>query len=266
MLTINQSCSFLRFLIRALVQFVLLTPKPPTFVQPPDQQPFVGAILGVNTLCIALHLWLSPAVGTEATRGYLHGGMAMDFIGQEGPTSRIVLVLLDVLVMALQLVHFTAHISRKRLKDGAAATTTTPQAPETAPAPSQGQDLDSEERGVRHSVELQRQDDIEMQTLNASGRPDAPSPNIAEDDSEPTNNERASLLSSPPQTDMHIFDAFHSGQIVLADLNVWRASREQFLTSRKAASSAEQREARRASYRAQLTRGLFQVGVARLGR
>lgn len=268
MLTIKQSCSFLRFLIRALVQFVLLTPKPATFVQPPDQQPFVGAILGINTICLALHLWLSPAVGTEATRGYLHGGMAMDFIGQQGPTSRIALVLLDLLVMALQLVHFTAHISRKRLKDGAAGsnTTTTPQAPETAPTPSQGQDLDSEERGVRHSVELQRQDDIEMQTLNTSGSPDAPSPNTAEDDSEPTSSERASLLSSPPQTDMHIFDAFHSGQIVLADLNVWKASREQFLSNRKVSSSAEQREARRASYRAQLTRGLFQVGVARLGR
>lgn len=270
MLTIIQSCSFLRFIIRALVHFVLLTPKPATFVQPPDQQPFVGAVLGLNFICIILHLWLNPATGTEATRGYLHGGMAMDFIGQKGPTSRIILVLLDLLVMALQLVHLTAHISRKRLKDNAAAATTST-TPQAAPAPSSGQDLDSEERGVRHSTELQQQDDIEMQTLNASGRPNIPASSTTaataateEEEADEPNEHEALLSSSPPQTDIHIFDAFHSGQIVLADLNIWKSTKEQFWAYQK--SSAEQREARRASYRAQITSRLFDMGVARFGR
>lgn len=92
----------------------------------------------------------------------------MDFIGQKGPVSRLVLVLFDSLVMALQFVHLTAHINRKRLKDGAASATAAPQV--ATPAPSAGQDLDSEERGVRHSTELEQQNDIEMQTLNPSGR------------------------------------------------------------------------------------------------
>lgn len=252
-------------MLRSLVQFVLLTPKPPTFVQPPDQQPFVGAILGANMLCIALHIWFIPATGTEATRGYLHGGLAMDFIGQKGPSSRITLVLFDLLVMALQFVHLTAHITRKRLKDNATAAAT-PSTQQT-PAPSTGQDLDSEERGVRHSTELEQQDDIEMQTLNPSGHTrNAATSTAADDDDNDESNEREALISSapPPRTDIHIFDSFHSGQIVLADLNIWKTVREQFWAYQK--STVEQRDARRASYRAQLTSRLMDFGIARLSR
>lgn len=255
------SCSFIRFMLRCLVQFVLLTPKPPTFVQPPDQQPFVSVVLGANLLCIALHILFSPATGTEATRGYLHGGLAMDFIGQKGPTSRITLVLFDLLVMALQFVHLTAHITRKRLKDGVAPAAAS-QAQQT-PAPSAGQDLDSEERGVRHSTELEQQDDIEMQTLNPSGQTESAATVTDEDDE---SNERDTLLASapPPRTDIHIFDSFHSGQIVLADLNVWKTVKDQYWAYYK--STAEQRDARRASYRAQLTSRLMDFGIARFNR
>jgi hypothetical protein len=265
------SCSFIRFMLRSLVQFVLLTPKPPTFVQPPDQQPFVGAVLGANILCIALHLWFIPVTGTEATRGYLHGGLAMDFIGQKGPASGFTLVLFDLLVMALQFVHLTAHITRKRLKDGAAAATAPTPATTQAPTPSTGQDLDSEERGVRHSTELEQRDDIEMQTLNPSGRAGnaaAATVTVTDDitDESDETNEREALLSSapPPRTDIHIFDSFHSGQIVLADLNIWKTVREQFWAYQK--STMEQRDARRASYRAQLTSRLMDFGIARLSR
>lgn len=253
-------------MLRALVQFVLLTPKPPTFVQPPDQQPFVGAVLGMNIICIGLHIWLNPMTGTEATRGFLHGGLAMDFIGQKGPAGRITLVLFDMLVMALQFVHLTAQITRKRLKDGVPASA--PHAQGT-PAPSAGQDLDSEERGVRHSTELEQQDDIEMQTLNPSGgRADAasspPTRPIPGDEDIETNEREALLASDPPRTDIHIFDSFHSGQIVLADLNIWKTTREQFWAYQK--STPEQRDARRATYRAQLTSRLMDFGIARLGR
>jgi hypothetical protein len=248
-------------MLRSLVQFVLLTPKPPTFIQPPDQQPFVGAVLGANLLCIALHIWFVPATGTEATRGYLHGSLAMDFIGQKGPASRVTLVLFDLLVMALQFVHLTAHITRKRLKDGAAPAATPPT--QQIPAPSTGQDLDSEERGVRHSTELEQRDDIEMQTLNPSGQTGTAAAVVDEDDE---SNERDTLLASapPPRTDIHIFDSFHSGQIVLADLNIWKTIKEQFWAYQK--STVEQRDARRASYRAQLTSRLMDFGIARLNR
>jgi hypothetical protein len=164
-------------------------------------------------------------------------------------------------LMSLQFVHLTAHITRKRLKDGASPTV----APQTqrTPAPSTGQDLDSEERGVRHSAELEQQDDIEMQTLNPSGQTGDAFTAADEDDE---SNERDTLLSSAPplRTDIHIFDSFHSGQIVLADLNVWKTIKEQFWAYQK--STAEQRDARRASYRAQLTSRLMDFGIARLNR
>ena len=185
----------------------------------------------------------------------------MDFIGQKGPTSRITLVLFDLLVMALQLIHLSAHITRKRLKGGAAPAA----APQTqqAPAPSTGQDLDSEERGVRHSTEMEQQDDIEMQTLDPSGQA-GDAVTAADEDDE--SNERDTLLASapPPRTDIHIFDSFHSGQIVLADLNIWRTIKEQFWAYQK--STTEQRDARRATYRAQLTSRFLDLGIARLNR
>jgi hypothetical protein len=252
-------------MLRSLVQFVLLTPKPPTFVQPPDQQPFVGAVLLTNLLCIFLHLWFIPAAGTEATRGYLHGGLAMDFIGQKGPASRFTLVFFDLLVMALQFVHLTAHITRKRLKDGGAVATV-PQTQQAQPPPSTAQDLDDEERGVRRSAELEQQEDFEMQTLQSSGHAANSATTTITNEEDDETNEREALLAPPPpqRTDIHVFDSFHSGQIVLADLNIWKTTREQFWADQKV--TGEQREAQRAGYRAQLTSALLGFGVARLGR
>jgi hypothetical protein len=51
---------------------------------------------------------------------------------------------------------------------------------------------------------------------------------------------------------------------VLADLNIWKTIRDQFWAYQK--STAEQRDARRASYRAQLTSRLMNFGIARFNR
>ncbi|KAK4550177.1 hypothetical protein LTR36_003144 [Oleoguttula mirabilis] len=222
-------CSFLRFLLRAFVHFVFLTPKPSIFPEPPGNRPYVGAILGANLLCLFLHaIYAAPAAG-EATRGYLHGGLAMDFIGQKGPTSKTALLLLDVLVVMLQLGQLSMHITRQRLKDTAVAVTTSNGREYTASAPVQ--DLDSEERGVRRSDEQQ---DIEMQTLDRSGVA-AAAPTTNSEDQEDETTERDTLLSTTAtaprpnnNTDSHIFDAFNSGQIVLADLDIAKTIKEQF--------------------------------------
>jgi len=180
--------------------------------------------MGSNLLCFISHIiFAAPAAG-EATRGYLHGGLAMDFIGQKGPTSKMHLLLLDLLLISIQLVQMTAHITRKRLREPSApATASTGR--ETVPAATVSQDLDHEERGVRRSDEQQ---DIEMQTLDPDG---AAAARDSEDavDVEATS-ERDTLLATTtaPRTDAHIFDAFNSGQIVLADLDVWRTVKEQF--------------------------------------
>lgn len=229
----------------------MLTPKPSIFPEPPQNRPYVGAIFGTNILCLLLHIWLAAPSAGEATRGYLHGGLAMDFIGQKGPSSKLHLILLDLLIASLQVVHLAAHIVRQRLKDtsaparaaGAAAAT---QAPTTG-----GQNLDAEERGLRRSDELQhqveRQGDIEMQTLNPTGS--APEPEMSAEDS----SERDALLSTTlPRSDAHIFDAFHSGQIVLADLDLWKTVQDQFWAHWKAEPEPESSRHSRNVLRAQL--------------
>jgi hypothetical protein len=148
----------------------------------------------------------------------------MDFIGQAGPTSRVHLILLDILTVVLQLTHMAAYMLRSRLKepgssstaDGASAT-----AP-TQPPPAAQQNLDAEERGVIRSDEQQ---DIEMQTLNPSGTTTDPS--VAADTTEETSDRSALLDPISPLTDAHIFDAFHSGQIVIADLDMRKRINEQ---------------------------------------
>ncbi|KAK5131407.1 hypothetical protein LTR08_000943 [Meristemomyces frigidus] len=222
-------CSFLRLIIRAFVQFVLLSPKPALFPEPPSNRPYIGAIFGANLLCLFLHALFAASSAGEATRGYLHGGLAIDFIGQKGPSSKTHLLLLDLLVLVLQLYHLSAHITRQKLRDTdatAVSVTTTSGRSYTAPAPSQ--DVDSEERGIRRSDEIQ---DIEMQTLNPSGT--AANPAIAEEEESST--ETDTLLSStiatgtaPHTDDQHISDAFNSGQIILADLDIARTVKEQF--------------------------------------
>lgn len=212
----------MRFIIRALVQLILLTPKPAILPDPPPNRPYIGAILGTNMLCIILHALLSAPSAGEATRGYLHGGLAMDFIGQKGPTSKLHLLLLDLAVLLLQLVHLSAHVTRQRLKgEGGITVTTTTGQQYTPAAANPPQDIEHEERGVRRSDEQQ---DIEMQTLNPSGSTIDP---VAPEETAEASTSRDSL-NNLSRTDAHIFDAFNSGQIILADLDIARTTSEQF--------------------------------------
>lgn len=183
----------------------------------------------------------------------------MDFIGQKGPSNRIVLVLLDLLVVVLQMVHLSAHVARNRLRDPGKSTSSTTTAAAPA-APPSTQDLDSEERGVRRSDDLAASEtrrDIELQPLNPSGTAAStqPSPQIPSSDS-------PSDTAFSPSADALIFDAFYSGQIVLGDFDLWRTLTEQFWIYQNASP-----EARGGTYRAQLAgrlMGLRLVG-GRLG-
>lgn len=237
------SCSFLRFVLRAFMQFLYLTPKAPILPEPPVDKPVIGPLLGSNLLCLVLHIWLSAPSAGEATRGYLHGGLAMDFIGQKGPTSKIHLLLLDLFLLALQLAMLPASIQRRKLRDDATALeSVSTTAPSTTPAPSR-QDADAEERGVRRS---QEEEGIELQNLSSSGRNDPSNQDSASD-------ERESLLAPPrpqPANDTAIIDMFNSGQITLIDLDVWQTIKSQVRLMRhppppsEASARAEQRTLR----------------------
>lgn len=210
------SCSFLRFILRGFIQFVLLTPKPPIFPDPPQNRPYIGAIFGINIMCLFFHIYMDRPQAGEATRGYLHGGLAMDFIGQKGPTSKLHLALLDVLVLVLQIITLAVFVARQKAKEASMDTAATSSAGLT-------QTHDFEERG-QHQADHDPAD-IELQSLNPSGgQTDVGTGNDTEGQSE-----RDRLLDTTmPPSDAHIFDAFNSGQIIIADLNLIETIRTQF--------------------------------------
>lgn len=166
--------------------------------RPADEpKPFLPLILfsfGVNML---LHqTYPAPAAG-EDTRGYLHGGLMIDFIGQQGPTSKWRLAAMDVGILLLQLVMVSVHVKRRNLKKklaklsaGSTSTTNTERATsdesvDTAQVPASDsaareQDADDEERGVLRRTDTLSDigiDPAEEDTLLSSssdvGQPDA---------------------------------------------------------------------------------------------
>lgn len=184
------SCSFFRLLIRALLQYMYLTPKPSEFLKLlPAPRPQMYTIFGANLICMLSHIVLALPEASETMRGYLHGGVIIDFIGQKAPTSRIGLLLLDVGVLVLQCVMCAVWVEKDKLRQiettlkrvsaggipkraattaGAVDVTTgaatfAAQTP-SVPAPPPIQDLDAEERGVLRNDPLDGED-IEMQPL-----------------------------------------------------------------------------------------------------
>lgn len=186
--------------------------------RPPEEpRPFLPLIGGLFAVNFLLHmLYPAPSAG-EDTRGYLHGGLMIDFIGQQGPTSKWKLGGLDLCILVLQMIMVSAHVKRRELKkqlaqitageapssSGAVTATsdtsdtagdsTTPAASENA---ARGQDADDEERGV-----LRRTD-----TLSDLG---------ADPD------EEGSLLQSTQETGhVDALDVLTSGQCVILSAGV----------------------------------------------
>lgn len=182
---VPRSCSFARLVMRALVQYMYLTPKPEEFLKlMPAARPHMAIIFGSSIICMLAHLVFALPEATETERGYLHGGVIIDFIGQKTPTSKLSLLLIDVLVLVLQCVMCSVWLEKDRLKlveitlqsvtaGGSPkrtatrpATSSTTAAPTMAEVPS-GQDLDAEERGVMRDDPLgvDESNDIEMRPL-----------------------------------------------------------------------------------------------------
>lgn len=201
---------------------------------PPMARPYIGAIFTTNLICVLLHLLTSPPAGGEATHGYLHGGVLMDFVGQESPVSKIRLLLLDILTLGLQLVILAVVLERRKLSPTSSATDTA-----IPSSQSQAQDHDSEERGMlrpRISAE-----DIELQTFS-SGRTGA--------DEDRERNELSSPSSSRFQdggtlaaVDEHPLDPFYSGQHIIADLRVLDTIRAQWMQYGSLASAVREASA-----------------------
>ncbi|PNS19041.1 hypothetical protein CAC42_1777 [Sphaceloma murrayae] len=241
--------SFLRLLLRCMLQFTFLTPKPAIVPEPPSapSRPVV-LIVFANLLCAVWHAYFPAPEAGEATRGYLHGGLAMDFIGQKGGTYRAHLVGLDLLVLGLQVFCLGAVAAKKRAKEGTEGMVRTGSADEEgerlmeraegqASVNADGlQTVEFEERGQLASEN--REGDVELRDLNRNGR-------VREEDDDGEEEERAEerrrLLVADREGerrgDRHIFDAFNSGEIVVADLSLARILKHHFRHGSSGASS-----------------------------
>ncbi|KAE8148666.1 hypothetical protein BDV25DRAFT_157888 [Aspergillus avenaceus] len=214
-------CSIILFAIRAIVQLIFFTPKAPPF-DPTRNQPFIGAIFASNLFCMVHHNFFGQPEAGEATRGYLHGGLLIDFIGEKAPVSVVRLLLSDLLVLFLNLVMLGLVV--ERVKTSEATTSTTPTTSGATETPS-NQDHDSEERGIlrRRSTS----DGVELDELRR--RHDSSD----SDTDEPL--ERTQLLADPSESglapgsrDGHALDVYASGEAVVMELGLLDVIRDQW--------------------------------------
>ena len=208
------SMSLFKFLLRALPHWFYFTPKPSIFPPPPStHRPYVGMIFGNNIICMFLHLVFRPPAAGEATRGYLLGGLLIDFVGQESPVSRWRLLALDALVLALQVLVMAVVLEKRKL----AVEGEDVMVEEVEEA---RQDHDSEERGMMRQYAIQ--DDIELQDMQqaSSGRTGGDE-----------DRERDELLESEESAagrDRHPLDPFLTGQAVIVNVRVIDTIRSQW--------------------------------------
>jgi hypothetical protein len=207
----------------------------------PKHRPYIGAIFGPNVICILLHIFTAQSEAGESMRGYLHGGVIIDLIGQKGPTSKFHLVVLDILVLLLQFFMLAVHVERERLS-ALVATFSSPIVTTGQPRVEavSSQDHDAEERGVARVV-VMTSGDIEMQSL--APQLDGPSSSANNEDAD-ADYERERLLAEPPQRqdteEDAILDAFWSGTAVVADFHILDTMRQQWRDYGNATSSALQ--------------------------
>ncbi|KAF8456248.1 hypothetical protein BGX38DRAFT_1163496 [Terfezia claveryi] len=138
--------SFFRFFIRCAIQLNFLTPKPINLPTPPQRRSVIIGLFGWTIFNLLIHILGSAPEAGEASGGWLHGGLIIDFIGQEGPISKVRLAITDVTILLLQLVILAATIAKLGLLEGV---TEGRRRGGDEVEGDRSHDLDSEERGER---------------------------------------------------------------------------------------------------------------------
>ncbi|KAK0656128.1 hypothetical protein B0T16DRAFT_320334 [Cercophora newfieldiana] len=202
-------CSFPRLLLRIIPHFIFISPKESS-LSLPAHRPHVFAIFLPNILCVLFHLLVSLPRASEATRGYLHGGMIIDFVGQKPPTWRLGLLAFDVVIWGIQCLMLAVHQEREKLRKVVIPSLQTVPSTEADVIPDTTQDHDAEERGVLRDEDglVESNDSIELQPLNQG-----------ETESEPR------MESGYSQTTADLADIMWSGDAVLANFHVVHAVR-----------------------------------------
>lgn len=204
--------------MRNLVQLIYLAPLPLPRNVPPTR-PFVGGILGTNLIALVYHVWAARPEAGEVTRGYMHGSLMLDFIGQKGPTSKIHLTLLDLVVLVMQAAALTAYVNKKkaslRSKSSRDARDVVVEPGETM------QDHDAEERGV----------------LRGDASPSISRPDVEIGTSLLSREDRAAQVRRFHRHMRHV-DQLYSGQALVTELLVLDAMWEQHKSYMVAAKNA----------------------------
>lgn len=148
-------------------------------------------------------------------RGYIHGALLIDFVGELGPISKTRLVLLDLATMVLQFVILTVVLERAALKkcmEGSLGPTANPTEEGLGLV---GQDHDAEEQGVHRSA-ISGNVGIELQPLRPTGR------HLDGDYGNSDGDAVFEASSSTTRTSVseHPLDIFNSGQHVVANLHI----------------------------------------------
>ena len=160
-------------------------------------------------------------------RGYLHGGLLIDFVGQQGPISKVKLVLLDIMTLVFQLCILSVTVERKALKveieGGGTGTRLTTETTTTF-----GQDHDSEERGVLRSSNTNTSagvSGIELQELLPNREDDA------REREELVNHPSSRGDSNEDSRSDHPLNAFSTGEYVIVNLHIMDTIRTQWSRS-----------------------------------
>ncbi|KAF4449634.1 hypothetical protein F53441_7106 [Fusarium austroafricanum] len=227
-------CSMFRFILRSVGQYLYLTPKDESFPFLMPASPIhVCLVLIPNIICILLHVFVSLPVGPDYHRGYMHGGLVIDFIGQKPPTSRVYYVLADVMILAVQCLMLTVHTERERLR--VILKTFRPMVPDVAQemAPTI-EDLDAEERGISRdmssSLAADEEDGIELQPLQRASTTEEN--NSTSGESEPS--AREPLIDEPTRS--HLSDVLSSGNAIIGEYHVLHSLRNAALNIERTAS------------------------------
>lgn len=164
-----------RLVIRAVGQLMYLSPKDETFpFLMPASRMHVALVVVPNLWCILVHLFAAVPQGPDYHRGYQHGGMIIDFVGQKPPAYKIYYLLADLFLLGLQSFMLAVHTEREKLRLSLKTfrPLITDAALEVATARTI-EDLDAEEQGIRSSgpsvaEAAGRAESIELQPLRMS--------------------------------------------------------------------------------------------------
>lgn len=172
-------------------------------------------------MCIFLHIVaIHPSAGEE-TRGYLHGGLFIDFVGQKAPVSRIRLVMFDTLIMLVHFVMLGLVVERVRTDADRQAALNNDESTTDEDA-NTDQDHDAEERGVLRTETNSDSHSVSRRSGSRSRSRDS-------------SLERTVLLAEPTDDgsmplsgNRHPLDTFSSGGALIMDMGLLETMRDQW--------------------------------------